>query len=118
VLISVSDDLRQATIAARSVKWPPADTLPKFVRSEVYASTFQMTQLDDRVEVTALVFIDPRGSIPKWVVNYFTRRGARVTLEGLRDQVARKLYPPVRVAAMHQRMEAYHSFREQQTASP
>jgi len=117
VLITVSDDLRQATIAAQSVDAVPGDTLPKFVRSKVYASTFQMTQVGDRVEVVALVFIDPRGSIPKWIVNYFTRRVSRSTLEGLRRQVARRLYPPERIAAMRRRMEAYPAFRLQQGAA-
>src|SRR4029077_18328515 len=105
-------------VAAQSGKAHAADTLKKFVRSEVYASTFQMTQVADHVEVAALVFVDPRGSIPKWVVNYFTRRGARVTLEGLRHQVARKLYPPERLAVMHQRILAYHAFRDAQDGAP
>ena len=118
VLITVSDDLTRATIAAQSVESAPNDTLPKLVRSKVYASTFQMTQVGDQVEVVALVFIDPRGSIPKWIVNYFTRRVSRSTLEGLRRQVARRLYPPERIAAMHRRMEAYPAFRAQQGAMP
>lgn len=111
--VTVSDDLRRATIAAESVNSHPADTLPPLVRSKVYASTFQMTQVGKRVEVVALIFVDPRGSIPKWVVNYFARRGARVTLSGLRRQVARKLYSPSQLGAMRQRMRAFRAFREQ-----
>jgi hypothetical protein len=62
------------------------------------------------VEVVALVFIDPCGRLPKWIVNYFTRRGARATLSGLRRQVAKKLYSPSQVAAMRRRIEGYKGF--------
>jgi hypothetical protein len=116
--ISVSDDLKQATIAAESVESHLADGLPKLVRSQVYASTFQMKQAGDQVEVVALVFIDPRGSIPKWIVNYFTRRVSRSTLGGLRRQVARKLYTPVQIAAMNERIRSYRAFREQHANTP
>jgi hypothetical protein len=116
--ITVSDDLERATIAAESVDSCAADTLPRLVRSKVYASTFQMTQKGDHVEVVALVFIDPRGSIPKWIVNYFSRRVSRATLSGLRRQVARKLYSPAQLAAMRHRMLAYRSFRERQVVAP
>ena len=116
--ITVSDDLKRATIAAESIDSFPADTLPVLVRSKIYASTFQMTQVGDHVEVVALVFIDPRGSIPKWIVNYFTRRVSRSTLSGLRRQVARKLYASAQVAAMHARMHGYRAFRETHALAP
>jgi hypothetical protein len=116
--ITVSDDLKRATIAAESIDSFPRDTLPVLVRSRIYASTFQMKQVGDHVEVVALVFIDPRGSIPKWIVNYFTRRVSRATLGGLRRQVARKLYAPPQVAAMHERMSGYRAFREAHAIAP
>jgi hypothetical protein len=112
VRVTVSDDSSRATIAAESVDSPLADRLPKLVRAQVHASTFQMTQVGGRVEVVALVFIDPCGSVPKWIVNYFTRRGARTTLASLRRQVARKLYSPAQVAAMRRRIDGYRAFRE------
>lgn len=112
VRITVSDDVHTATIAAESVESHPRDTLPALVRALVYASTFQMTQVDDHVEVASLVFIDPRGRIPAWVVNYFTSRVAQSTLEGLRKQVARNLYAREKLDAMRNRMAGYHVFRE------
>jgi len=118
VRINVTDDLTQATIAAESVDAHPADTLPALVRSRVYASTFQMTQVADHVEVVALVFIDPRGSIPKWIVNFFTGRVAHATLTGLRRQVARRLYAPVQLTAMHQRMQAFRAFHGAGAVAP
>jgi hypothetical protein len=118
VQVSVSDDLRRALIAGESVETPLADRLPRLVRAQVHASTFQMTQVENRVEVVGLVFIDPRGGVPKWIVNYFTRRGARTTLAGLRRQVARKLYSPSQIMAMHRRMEGYRVFRERGASVP
>jgi hypothetical protein len=113
VRVTVGEDHRHAMIAAESVESPLADRLPKLVRAQVHASTFQMTQLEGRVQVVALVFIDPCGSLPKWIVNYFSRRGARATLAGLRHQVARKLYSPSQITAMRRRIEAYPAMREQ-----
>ena len=109
--VTVSDDLRRATISAESVESPLAEGLPKLVRARVYTSTFQMTQADDQVEIVALIFIDPCGSIPKWIVNYFSRRAARTTLANLRRQVARELYSASRLTAMRQRIEGYRAFR-------
>ena len=113
VRVTVSDDPKRALIAGESVESSLADGLPRLVRAQVHASTFQMTQVGSHVEVVALVFIDPCGSLPKWIVNYFTRRGARTTLVGLRRQVARRLYSPSQIAAMHRRIEAYRAFQEQ-----
>ena len=118
VRVSVSDDLRRAVIAGESVESPLANRLPRLVRAQVHASTFQMTQGPGRVEVVALVFIDPCGRLPKWIVNYFTRRGARTTLAGLRRQVARRLYSPSQVAAMHRRMEGCRAFTQRGAAVP
>ena len=118
VQVTVSDDLRRAVIAGESVETPLANRLPKLVRAQVHASTFQMTQLAGHVEVVALVFIDPCGSLPKWIVNYFTRRGARTTLAGLRRQVSRKLYAPSQVGAMRRRIEGYKAFAERGAAVP
>ena len=118
VRVTVSDDLRRAVIAAESVESPLANRLPKLVRAQVHASTFQMTQVAGRVEVVALVFIDPCGSLPKWLVNYFTRRGARTTLSGLRRQVARRLYSQAQLAAMRRRIEGYKAFTERGAAVP
>jgi len=116
--VAVSDDLSRAVIAAQSVDSHLADRLPKLVRAQIHASTFQMTQVGNHVEVVALVFIDPCGSIPKWIVNHFSRRAARATLVGLRRQVARKLYSPAQLAAMHRRIQGYRAFRDREGAVP
>lgn len=105
--VEVSGDRRTATIHARSIPTHPADKLPPLVRALVEPSTLQMTQLPGRVEIVALVFIDPGGWIPKWLVDHFATRVARSTLRDLRRQVSRRLYSPAQVRAMRQRMEAH-----------
>jgi hypothetical protein len=105
--ITVSDDRGRATITAESVESCPADTLPRLVRAQVHPSTFQMTQAPGRVEIVALVFVDPAGWIPKWIVNYFAGRVARATFVGLRRQVARNLYSAAQRRAMRERILAY-----------
>jgi hypothetical protein len=107
VLISVSDDLSTATIAASSVSCCARAGLSEGVRAEVFESTFEMRKMAGGTEVTALVFIDPKGDLPAWVVNLFTGAVSRRTLEGLRRQVARRLYGPDVLEALHQRILRY-----------
>lgn len=108
--ISVSEDLRTATIAAHSVDCCLPPGVPDNVRAQVHASTFQMTQDGGQVRVVGLVFIDPMGSVPKWAVNLYTRVVARHTLARLRRQVARKLYGPEVLADLHRRIVGYRAF--------
>ncbi len=107
VRISVSQDKSTATVFASSVSCCARPGLPEMVRAEIYDSNFQMRRTPEGTQVTALVFIDPRGHLPLWVVNLFTSRVSRLTLEGLRRQVARKLYPPETLQALHRRIMAY-----------
>ena len=116
--IEVSLGGRRATILAESIGSHPADTLARLVRATVHASLFQMTQRQDHVDVVALVFIDPRGSIPKWIVNYFARKVARGTLSGLRKQVAKHLYSKAQVEAMRHRISAYPALSERGSGTP
>jgi hypothetical protein len=107
VRISVSPDRNTATIAARSVTCCARTGLPELVRAEIYESSFQMRKRPEGTEVTAVVFIDPQGQLPEWVVNLFTSKVSRKTLMGLRRQVAKGLYSPEALAAMHQRILRY-----------
>src|SRR5262245_20572405 len=81
--VEVSEDRRTATITAQSIASHPADRLARFVRAFVAPSTLQMTQVAGHVEVVALVFVDPGGWVPKWLVNHFATRVARSTLGDL-----------------------------------
>ena len=112
VRIGVSEDQSVATVEATSVANYPAPGLPMLLRSEVFESTFQMRRSPEGTRVTALVFVDPKGNLPAWVVNLFTSRVSRQTLEGLRRQVARKLYSPAALEALHHRILHYHEFKQ------
>jgi START domain len=105
--VSVSEGGRRATIAAQSIESCREDTLPKFVRAQIHPSIFQMVQEPGHVDVLALVFVDPCGSIPKWIVNYFAGRVARTTFIGLRKQVGRNLYSAAQRRAMRERILRY-----------
>ncbi len=116
--ITVSDDRARVAITAQSIDSHPADTLARLVRARFHASTFQMTQRLHDVEVTTIVCVDPGGSIPKWLVNHFTKRVARSTLVGLRRQVSRKLYAHSEWEAMHRRLVGYAAYRRRQALAP
>lgn len=109
VSISISDDQQTATVTGRSVSSAAAARYPELVRAEIYESTFQMRSVAGGTQVTALVFIDPKGSLPLWVVNLFTGGVSRQTLSGLRRQVAKHLYSSETLDAMHERIMDYRS---------
>jgi len=109
VLVSVSRHRNVVSIVGRSVRARGRPDLPEFVLAEVYESTFQMARRAGSTEVTALAFVDPRGNLPKWVVNLFTGREARRTLVGLRRQVDRNLYGPAVLGEIRARI---HRFEE------
>jgi hypothetical protein len=46
--------------------------------------------MPDQTYVEATVFTDPKGNIPKWLVNFFQQGWPQDTFEGLRRQCAKK----------------------------
>ena len=111
VRISVSKDQRTATIAGSSVDAPGSAAYPALVRALIYDSTFEMKSVEGGTQVTALIFIDPQGALPKWAVNLFTGSVARSTLADLRRQVAKKLYSPEAITAMRERILDYGALK-------
>jgi hypothetical protein len=61
------------------------------VRGEIVSGTFRAISLekDKRTELTAELHCDPKGSIPKWVVNFFQKNWPRNTFEAIRAQAAK-----------------------------
>lgn len=81
---------RRVILRSRSVEDPSApDT--DLVRGNLISSTFTLVPLDrgSRTRVIAEVQADPKGAIPKWIVNYFQKSWAHTTIMGLRAQVRR-----------------------------
>jgi hypothetical protein len=79
---------KQVTVKARSVQ-DPAAPATKLVRGDLLSSTFTLVALDHglRTRVIAEAQADPKGAIPKWIVNYFQKSWAHTTITGLRSQV-------------------------------
>jgi hypothetical protein len=88
--VEVDAAKKQLLLKAHSVVDPSAP-VTGLVRGEVLASTFTLTALDhgQRTRVVAEVHTDPKGSIPKWMVNLTQKSWAHTTIMGLRAQ-ARK----------------------------
>ena len=65
------------------------------VRGEVISSLFTLIPLDQgrRTRVVAEVHTDPKGSLPKWLVNLVQKSWAHTTLMGLRAQVGKANAP-------------------------
>jgi hypothetical protein len=81
---------RQIVLQMRSVSDPAAPVTSR-VRGELLQSTYVLTGLDHgrRTRMVADVHADPKGSVPKWIVNHYQQGWAHDTIRRLRAQVAR-----------------------------
>jgi hypothetical protein len=86
--VEVDAAKKQLLLKAHSVVDPSAPETG-LVRGEVLSSTFTLTAVDhgQRTRVVAEVHTDPKGSIPKWMVNLTQKSWAHTTIMGLRAQV-------------------------------
>jgi hypothetical protein len=85
---------KHMVLKARSVADPSAPATG-LVRGEVLASIFTLMALDhgQRTRVVAEVHMDPKGSIPTWIVNMVQKSWAHTTIMGLRGQVQKGNVP-------------------------
>ncbi len=62
-----------------------------FVRGEILESSYRLTPIDGmkRTQVEFLVQVDPKGSVPKWIVNLFQGIYPRKSILALRKQVTK-----------------------------
>ncbi len=69
-------------------KWPEVS---ENVRAFVFFGTFALTPSADGKStlVEAETHTDPRGAIPKWIVNLYQKKIARQSLDGMLQQVAK-----------------------------
>ncbi len=66
----------------------PSVPATKMIRGQVIKSRYMMRALDrDKTFVEYLVHIDPKGGIPRWLVNMVQKNIPRHTLEAIRRQV-------------------------------
>ncbi|HZV01725.1 MAG TPA: START domain-containing protein [Planctomycetota bacterium] len=89
--IKLDKKQKSVTFELKSVEEPSCPpNEDKAVRGELVASTYQLQALEDgRTRVTVEIQVDPKGSLPKWLVNWAQKGWPRATLENIRDQIAK-----------------------------
>jgi hypothetical protein len=79
------------TVSYKSVIDPSTPKLKKYARG-ILDCEFKIARMSikDQTYVEARVFTDPKGNIPKWLVNFFQQGWPQDTFEGLRKQSQKK----------------------------
>ena len=67
----------------------PLFPVPTIIRGELIDATFILSSIDDdkKTRVDASFLCDPKGSIPKWLVNFFLKDWPKNTFRNLRKEV-------------------------------
>jgi hypothetical protein len=80
---------REIRLCIESVEDPRRPEHPDYVRARVYPSCFRFNTPDGgrTTRIEAEVHGDPRGAIPKWVVNLVQRRAPEVSVRNLSRRV-------------------------------
>jgi hypothetical protein len=88
---------RMLTLDYKSVEDPAAPTT-SYVRGDLIRSQFQLTSLEDgsKTQLIAELHADPKGSVPKWIVNFFQRSWPSDTFRGIQNQLRK---PDIQVPA-------------------
>jgi hypothetical protein len=78
------------TVSYKPIEDEGAPKLKKYTRG-VMDCEFQIAPMSmtGQTYVEATVFVDPKGNIPKWLVNFFQQGWPQDTFEGLRRQCAK-----------------------------
>ena len=81
---------KKATLKFHSVTDPLAPTT-SYVRGELMSSGFALTALEHgtKTQIVAEVHCDPKGSVAKWIVNWFQKTWPHSTIMRLRAQAAK-----------------------------
>jgi hypothetical protein len=80
---------RQLTVSYKSVEDPSMPVLKKYVRGNLIDCVFKMTPMTfpDQTYVEAEFYCDPKGSLAKWLVNFFQESWPQTTFQNLRKEV-------------------------------
>ena len=81
----------------------PSAPRTSYIRGELIDATFILSSIDDdkKTRVDASFLCDPKGSIPKWLVNFFLKDWPKKTFRNLRKEV---LKPDVSVDTRFSRL--------------
>jgi hypothetical protein len=63
-----------------------------YVRGHIFNGGIELEQIGDKVKATVHLYSDPKGSIPKWVVNMFSEKTSVNFMKTLRKQIGKKIY--------------------------
>jgi len=93
------------TVSYKPTTDPDAPPLKKYTRG-IIDCEFRVARMSmtDQTYVQAQVFTDPKGGIPKWLVNFFQQSWPQDTFEGLRNQAKKtdiKILPVVSELLSH-----------------
>lgn len=90
--VTVEPDVSARRVAIRfaSIEDAATPATPRCVRAKLVRSVFELQEEGPATTlVKAEILCDPRGSLPKWLVNYFQKSWPVATLKGLRRQSVR-----------------------------
>jgi hypothetical protein len=87
--VEVDPAKKHVVLHARSTQHPAAP-VGKLVRGEVISSVFTLSAIDaHHTHVDAEIHTDPKGGLPKWMVNLAQKSWAHDTFTALRRQLAK-----------------------------
>ncbi len=91
VSLAANPVARRITITFRSVDDTAAPPIRRYVRGDILVTKFTLAAVDDhRTQVDAEIVCDPKGYVPKWIVNWFQAGWPRTTMERLRVQSSKQ----------------------------
>jgi len=88
VKIEIDPKAKQVSLRYKSVD-DPSGPQTSYVRGDLIDSLFLMKSLEDgkKTSLRAEIHCDPKGSVPKWIVNFFQRSWPADTFSGIRKQL-------------------------------
>jgi hypothetical protein len=87
VKMEIDPKARTMALRYKSVD-DPSSPQTSYVRGDLIDSLFLMTSVDGKkTTLRAEIHCDPKGSVPKWIVNLFQRSWPSDTFDGIRKQL-------------------------------
>jgi hypothetical protein len=89
--LDISPESKTVTLKYEPAAGESVPPVRNYVRGEIINSTFTFTPIEDGAGtmVTAEILVDPKGAIPKWIVNLAQKSWPINTIERLRVQAAK-----------------------------
>ena len=114
VNVNVSDDARNITITTRSIIDDKLAPETRFVRGFIHECSMILTDEDGQTKLSFITCTDPKGNLPKWAVNLFTRTLAPATMFRFRNQVERTQYDEQEIRRINDLLHGYCHHKSRQ----